>query len=198
MRRELYRVWIISHCCSKVSHKPTSRCFVLITMQVEAFLSTRRVNRVFRSCFVHMFQTTTLGAFVVVWWLEDELMVVGGGYAALGGSAEGRERIARERHGPAQPATCGNGAGQRHNAPGHAGGKAQLLAFHHIEGAVERHDDFAFVIRGIAERGLAVRLAIRSRRCLFLGRMSTAATAAGARLGPIASARFPSIGANIM
>lgn len=198
MRRELYRVWIISHCCSKVSHKPTSRCFVLITMQVEAFLSTRRANRVFRSCFVHMFQTTTLGAFVVVWWLEDELMVVGGGYAALGGSAEGRERIARERHGPAQPATCGNGAGQRHNAPGHAGGKAQLLAFHHIEGAVERHDDFAFVIRGIAERGLAVRLAIRSRRCLFLGRMSTAATAAGARLGPIASARFPSIGANIM
>lgn len=198
MRRELYRVWIISHCCSKVSHKPTSRCFVLITMQVEAFLSTRRANRVFRSCFVHMFQTTTLGAFVVAWWLEDELMVVGGGYAALGGSAEGRERIARERHGPAQPATCGNGAGQRHNAPGHAGGKAQLLAFHHIEGAVERHDDFAFVIRGIAERGLAVRLAIRSRRCLFLGRMSTAATAAGARLGPIASARFPSIGANIM
>lgn len=68
MRRELYRVWIISHCCSKVSHKPTSRCFVLITMQVEAFLSARRANRVFRSCFVHVFQTTTLrtGAFVVV------------------------------------------------------------------------------------------------------------------------------------
>lgn len=198
MRRELYRVWIISHCCSKVSHKPTSRCFVLITMQVEAFLSTRRANRVFRSCFVHMFQTTTLGAFVVVWWLEDELMVVGGGYAALGGSAEGRERIARERHGPAQPAAGGNGAGQRHDAPGHTGGKTQLFAFHHIEGAIERNDDLAFVIRGIAERGLAVRLAIRSRRCLFLGRMSTAATAAGARLGPIASARFPSIGANIM
>lgn len=59
MRRELYRVWIISHCCSKVSHKPTSRCFVLITMQVEAFLSVWRANRVFRSCFVHMFQTTT-------------------------------------------------------------------------------------------------------------------------------------------
>lgn len=68
MRRELYRVWIISHCCSKVSHKPTSGCFVLITMQVEAFLSTLRTNRVFRSCFVHMFQTTTLGTgtFVVV------------------------------------------------------------------------------------------------------------------------------------
>lgn len=198
MRRELYRVWIISHCCGKVSHKPTSRCFVLITMQVEAFLSTRRTNRVFRSCFVHVFQTTTLGTFVVVWWLEDELMVVGGGYAALGGSAEGSERIARERHGPAQPATCGNGAGQRHNAPGHAGGKAQLLAFHHIEGAVERNDDLAFVIRGIAKRGLAVCLAIRrGGRFLFRG-MSTAATAAGARLGPIASARFPGIGANIM
>ena len=69
MRRELYRVWIISHCCSKVSHKPTSRCFVLITMQVEAFLSAQRANRVFRSCFVHVFQTTTLGTgtFVVVW-----------------------------------------------------------------------------------------------------------------------------------
>lgn len=66
MRRELYRVWIISHCCSKVTRKPTSRCFVLITMQVEAFLSTQRANRVFRSCFVHMFQTTTLGTFVVV------------------------------------------------------------------------------------------------------------------------------------
>lgn len=59
MRRELYRVWIISHCCSKVTHKPTSRCFVLITMQVEAFLSIQRANRVFRSCFVHVFQTAT-------------------------------------------------------------------------------------------------------------------------------------------
>ena len=125
-------------------------------------------------------------------------MVVGRGYAALSGGAEGGERIARERHGPAQAATCGNGAGQRHNAPGHAGIQTQLLAFHHIEGAVKRHDNLAFVIRGIAKRGLAVRLAIRSRRCLFLGRMSTAATAAGARLGPIASARFPGIGANIM
>lgn len=200
MRRELYRVWIISHCCSKVSHKPTSRCFVLITMQVEAFLSTQRANRVFQSCFVHVFQATTKVPVpnVVVWWLEDELMVVGGGYAALGGSAEGSERIARERHGPAQPATCGNGAGQRHNAPGHAGGKAQLFAFHHIEGAIERNDDLAFVVEGITGWAFAVRLAIRSRRCLFLGRMSTAATAAGARLGPIASARFPSIGANIM
>ena len=68
MRRELYRVWIISHCCSKVTHKPTSRCFVLITMQVEAFLSAWRTNRVFRSCFVHMVHTTTLGTgtFVVV------------------------------------------------------------------------------------------------------------------------------------
>ena len=31
-------------------------------------------------------------------------MIVGGGYAAFGGSAEGGECIARERHGPAQPA----------------------------------------------------------------------------------------------
>ena len=125
-------------------------------------------------------------------------MVVGGGYAAFGGSTEGGERIARERHGPAQAATRGDGAGQRHNAPGHVSIQAQLLAFHHIVGAIERNDDLALVIWGIAKRGLAVRLAIRSRRCLFLGRMSTAATAAGARLGPIASARFPGIGANIM
>ena len=125
-------------------------------------------------------------------------MVVGGDYVALGGGTEGGEGIARERHSPAQSAAGGDGARQRHDAPGHTGGKAQLLAFHHIEGAIERNDNLAFVIRGIAERGLAVRLAIRSRRCLFLGRMSTAATAAGARLGPIASARFPSIGANIM
>ena len=135
---------------------------------------------------------------VVVWWLEDELMVVGRGYATFGGSAESGESITRERHGPAQAATGGNGAGQRHDAPRHTGGKTQLFAFHHIEGAIERNDDLAFVIRGIAKRSLAVRLAIRSRRCLFLGRMSTAATAAGARLGPIASARFPGIGANIM
>ena len=132
------------------------------------------------------------------WWLEDELMVVGRGYATFGSSAEGGKRIARERHGPAQPAAGGNGAGQGHNAPGHTGIQAQLLAFHHIEGAVKRHDDLAFVVEGITGRAFAVRLAIRSRRCLFLGRMSTAATAAGARLGPIASARFPGIGANIM
>lgn len=200
MRRELYRVWIISHCCSKVSHKPTSRCFVLITVQVEAFLSTRRTNRVFRSCFVHMFRTTTLGTgtFVVVWWLEDELVVVGGGYAALGGVAEGGEGIARERHGPAQPATCGNGAGQRHNAPGHAGIQAQLLAFHHIEGAVKRHDNLAFVVEGITGRTLTVCLTIRRGGRFLFRSMSTATAAAGARLGPIASARFPSIGANIM
>ena len=147
-----------------------------------------------------MFQTTTKVPVpnVVVWWLEDELMVVGRGYATFGGSTESGESITRERHGPAQAATGGNGAGQRHNAPGHAGIQAQLLAFHHIEGAIERNDDLAFVIRGIAKRSLAVRLAIRSRRSLFLGRMSTAATAAGARLGSIASARFPGIGANIM
>ena len=132
------------------------------------------------------------------WWLEDELVVVGGGYAALGSGTEGGEGIARERHGPAQPAAGGDGAGQRHDAPRHTGGKTQLFAFHHIEGAVERHDDFALVIEGATGRGLAVRLAIRSRRCLFLGRMSTAATAAGARLGPVTSARFSRIGTDIV
>lgn len=125
-------------------------------------------------------------------------MVVGRGYATFGGSAEGGERIARERHGPAQPAAGGNGAGQRHNAPGHAGIQAQLLAFHHIEGAIERNDDLAFVIRGIAKRGLAVCIAIRRGGRFLFRSMSTATAAAGARLGPIASARFPGIGANIM
>lgn len=40
MRRELYRVWIISHCCGEVTNKTAGGCFILITMQVEAFLST--------------------------------------------------------------------------------------------------------------------------------------------------------------
>ena len=71
------------------------------------------------------------------WWLEDELMVVGGGYAAFGGSAEGGEGIAGERHGPAKPTAGSNGARQWHDAPRHTGGKTQLLAFHHIEGAVK-------------------------------------------------------------
>lgn len=161
MRRELYRVWIISHCCSEVSHKPTSRCFVLITMQVEAFLSAQRANRVFRSCFVHMFQTTTLGTFVVV------LVVRGradGSRQGLCGPRwrRGRRRAhRRERHGPAQAATCGNGAGQRHNAPGHAGIQAKLLALHHIEGAVERNDNLALVVEGITGRAFAMCLAIR-------------------------------------
>ena len=135
---------------------------------------------------------------VVWWWLEDELMVVGGGYAAFGGSAEGGESIARERHGPAQTATRGNGAGQRHDAPGHAGIQAQLLAFHHIEGAIERNDNLALVVEGITGWGLSMRLAVRCRRGLFLGRMPAAATAAGAGLRAVASARFPGVGTDIV
>ena len=125
-------------------------------------------------------------------------MVVGGGYVALGGSTEGGERIAGERHDPTQAAAGGNGAGQRHNAPGHAGIQAQLLAFHHIEGAVERHDDLAFVVEGITGRGLAMRLAVRCRRGLFLGRMPATAAAAGAGLRAVASTRFPGVGADIV
>ena len=131
-------------------------------------------------------------------WLEDELMVVGGGYATFGGSTEGGERIARERHSPAQAATCGNGAGQRHNAPGHAGIQAQLLAFHHIEGAVKRHDNLALVVEDITGRAFAVRLTIRrGGRFLFLS-MSTATAAAGTGLGTIASARLSRVGTNIV
>lgn len=125
-------------------------------------------------------------------------MVVGGGYAAFGGSAEGGERIARERHSPAQSATCGNGAGQRHDAPGHAGIQAQLLAFHHIEGAVERHDNLAFVVEGITGRAFAVRLTIRRGGRFLFRSMSTAAAAAGTGLGTIASARLSRVGANIV
>ena len=125
-------------------------------------------------------------------------MVVGGGYAALGGSAKGGERIARERHGPAQTAACGNGAGQRHNAPGHAGIQAQLLAFHHIERAVERYDDLAFVVEGITGRAFAVCLTIRrGGRFLFRG-MPAASAAAGTGFGPVASARFSRVGTNIV
>ena len=125
-------------------------------------------------------------------------MVVGGGYAAFGGSAEGGERIARERHSPAQSATCGNGAGQRHDAPGHAGIQAQLLAFHHIEGAIERNDDFAFAIGGITGRAFTMSLTLRrGGRFLFRG-MSTATATAGTGFGPVASARFSRVGANIV
>ena len=125
-------------------------------------------------------------------------MVVGRGYTALGGSTEGGERIARERHGPAQAATCGNGAGQRHNAPGHAGIQTQLLAFHHIEGAVKRNDDFAFAIEGITGRAFTVCLTIRrGGRFLFRG-MSTATATAGTGFGPVASTRFPRVGTNIV
>ena len=83
------------------------------------------------------------------WWLEDELVVVGGGNMAFGGGAEGSECVTRERHGPAQAAAGGDGTGQRHDAPGHTGIQAQLLAFHHIKGAIERHDNLTFVVEGI-------------------------------------------------
>lgn len=130
--------------------------------------------------------------------LEDELMVVGGGYATFGGSAEGGECIARERHGPAQAATCGNGAGQRHNAPGHTGGKAQLFTFHHIEGAIERNDNLAFVVEGITGWAFSVCLTIRRGGRFLFRSMPTATAAAGTGLGTIASARLSRVGANIM
>lgn len=125
-------------------------------------------------------------------------MVVGGGYAAFGGSAEGGERIARERHGPAQAATCGNGAGQRHNAPGRAGIQAQLLTFHHIEGAVERNDNLAFVVEGITGLAAAVCLTIRRGGRFLFRSMSTATATAGTGFGPVASARFSRVGTNIV
>lgn len=125
-------------------------------------------------------------------------MVVGGGYAAFGGSAEGGECIARERHGPAQPAAGGDGAGQRHDAPGHTGGKAQLLAFHHIEGAVKRHDNLALVVESITGRAFTVCLTIRRGGRLLFRSMSTATAAAGTGLGTIASARLSRVGANIV
>lgn len=125
-------------------------------------------------------------------------MIVGGGYAAFGGGAEGGEGVTRERHGPAQAAAGGDGTGQRHDAPGHSGVQAQLLAFHHIEGAIERHDYLAFVVEGITGWGLAMRLAVRCRRSLFLGRMSAAATAAGAGLRAVASTGFSGVGTDIV
>lgn len=125
-------------------------------------------------------------------------MVVGGGYAAFGGSAEGGERIARERHGPAEPTAGGDGAGQRHDAPGHTGGKAQLLAFHHIEGAIERNDDLALVVESITGRAFAVCIAIRRGGRFLFRSMSTATATAGTGLGAIASARLSRVGANIV
>lgn len=125
-------------------------------------------------------------------------MVVGGGYATFGGSAEGGEGIAGERHGPAQAAAGGNGAGQRHDAPGHTGGKAQLLAFHHIEGAIERNDDLAFMVESITGRAFAVCIAIRRGGRFLFRSMSTATATAGTGFGPVASASFSRVGTNIV
>ena len=74
----------------------------------------------------------------------------------------------------------------------------ELLAFHHIEGANERNDDLAFVIRGIAKRGLAVCIAIRRGGRFLFRSMSTATATAGTGLGTIASARLSRVGANIV
>lgn len=125
-------------------------------------------------------------------------MVVGGGYAAPGGDAEGGEGIAGERHSPAQPAAGGDGARQRHDAPGNTGGKTQLFAFHHIEGAVERNDDFTFAIEGITGRAFTVCLTIRRGGRFLLRSMSTATATAGTGFGPVASARFSRVGTNIV
>ena len=125
-------------------------------------------------------------------------MIVGGGYAALGGGAEGGEGIARERHSPAQSAAGGDGARQRHDAPGHTGGKAQLLAFHHIEGAIERNDNLALVVEGITGWAFEVCLTIRRGGRFLFRSMPTATAAAGTGLGTIASARLSRVGANIM
>lgn len=125
-------------------------------------------------------------------------MVVGGGYAALGGGAEGGEGIARERHGPAQSAAGGDGAGQRHDAPRNTGGKAQLFAFHHIEGAVERHDNLALVVEGITGWAFEVCLTIRRGGRFLFRSMPTATAAAGTGLGTIASARLSRVGTNIV
>ena len=87
-------------------------------------------------------------------------MIVGGGYAAS--VAARKAASASPENGMAQHSPQRrDGAGQRHDAPGHTGGKAQLLAFHHIEGAIERNDDLAFVVEGITGRAFAVCIAIR-------------------------------------
>ena len=125
-------------------------------------------------------------------------MVVGEGYTAFGGGTEGGEGIAGERHGPAQPAAGGDGAGQRHDAPRHAGGKTQLFAFHHIEGAIERNDDLTFMVESITGRAFAVCLTIRRGGRFLFRSMSTATATAGTGFGPVASARFSRVGTNIM
>ena len=124
-------------------------------------------------------------------------MVVGGGYVALGGGTEGGEGIARERHSQAQSAAGGDGARQRHDAPGHTGGKAQLLAFHHIEGAIERNDNLALVVEGITGWAFEVCLTIRRGGRFLFRSMPTATAAAGTGLGTIASARLSRVGTNI-
>ena len=64
--------------------------------------------------------------------------------------------------------------------------------------AVERHDNLAFVVKGITGRAFAVCLTIRrGGRFLFRG-MSTATATAGTGFGPVASARLSRVGTNIV
>ena len=126
------------------------------------------------------------------------MVVVGRSNVAFSGGTEGGEGVTRERHGPAESAAGGDGTGQRHDASRHTGGKTQLLALHHIKGAVKRNNDLTFVVEGSTGRSLAMRLAVRCRRGLFLGRMSAASTAAGAGLRAVASTGFPGVGADIV
>ena len=96
------------------------------------------------------------------------------------------------QHSP-QPAVMEPGSGMMH-----PGGKTQLFAFHHIESAVERHDNLAFVVESATRRAFAVCLTIRlGGRFLFRG-MSTTTATAGTGLGPIAGARFSRVGTDIV
>lgn len=99
------------------------------------------------------------------------------------------------QHSP-QPAVMEPGSGMMR--PGTPAARPQLFAFHHIEGAIERNDDLAFVVEGITGRAFAVCLTIRrSGRFLFRS-MPTATAAAGTGLGTIARARLSRVGTNIV
>ena len=79
-----------------------------------------------------------------------------------------------------------------------SGIQAQLFAFHHIEGAIERNDNLALVVEGITGWAFEVCLTIRRGGRFLFRSMPTATAAAGTGLGTIASARLSRVGTNIV
>lgn len=97
------------------------------------------------------------------------------------------------QHSP-QPAVMEPGSGMMR--PGTPAARHSCFAFHHIEGAIERNDDLAFMVESITGRAFAVCIAIRRGGRFLFRSMSTATATAGTGFGPVASARLSRVGTN--